>query len=502
VGNVAGTLAGGVELVISIMNLTLHKYIANEIWPTFLASLFVSIFIILATKMLSITELIVSRGVHLAQVIGMVVYLLPDIIAFALPAATLIAVVVAFLRLSADNEVVALQSSGVSLYQMLSPVVALSFFGLLIALMISVIAVPWGNRSFKNLVFQIAESKADLGIKEHVFCEPFDDVVFYVNSFSGRERVMKDVFVVDRRDRAITNTIIAEEGRVFFHPQEKIITLRFLKGTIFAVGKNLQSARTIGFKTYDLNIGLKDIMAALASRKKDPKEMSIGELRKQLKIKTEKEVKHNEMMIELLERFTIPLAVFFMGIIGAPLGAQMRARGRSEGIGVSLVVFLSYYICLAGMRSICETGFISPSIGMWFPALFLLFCCIYLLRLSARQRSLNILSGVFLIKDFLDSKIYVLKRKWKGLGELMPFRRSSRSAVVGEQLVLPLAMNVDDLKLIPGDTEKYVGNIRRHKFHRPDCKWAKKISQDNTYSFKSRDNAVKQGYIPCEVCEP
>jgi len=62
----------------------------------------------------------VGQGVHLGQVIGMVVYLLP--------AATLIAVVVAFLRLSADNEVVALQSSGVSLYQMLSPVVVLSFF--------------------------------------------------------------------------------------------------------------------------------------------------------------------------------------------------------------------------------------------------------------------------------------------------------------------------------------------------------------------------------------
>ena len=115
-------------MVLPIMNLTINKYIINEIWPTFLASLFVSVFIILATKMLSITELIVSQGVHLAQVIGMVVYLLPDIIAFALPAATLIAVVVAFLRLSGDNEVVALQSSGVSLYQMLSPVVVLSFF--------------------------------------------------------------------------------------------------------------------------------------------------------------------------------------------------------------------------------------------------------------------------------------------------------------------------------------------------------------------------------------
>jgi lipopolysaccharide export system permease protein len=484
------------------MNLTINKYIINEIWPTFLATLFVSIFIILTTKMLSITELIVSQGVDPVQVISMVVYLLPDIIAFALPAATLIAVVVAFLRLSADNEVVALQSSGVSLYQMLSPVIALSFFGLLLAFMISVIAVPWGNRSFKNLVFQIAESKADLGIKEHIFCEPFDDVVFYVNSFSGRDRLMKDVFVVDRRDRTVTNTIIAEEGRIILHPQEKIITLRFIRGTVFAVGKNLQSARTIGFKTYDLNIGLKDIMASIASRKKDPKEMSIGELRKKLKDNALEEVKHNEMMIELLERFTLPLAVFFMGIIGAPLGAQMRARGRSEGIGVSLIVFLSFYICLAGMRSLCETGFISPSIGMWIPDLFLLFCCLYLLRLSARQRSLNILNGPFFVKGFLDSGIYLLKTKWRALEEPRPYRSPSKADSVGEQLLLPLDINADDQKSMPDGREKYVGNVRRHRFHRQDCKWAKKISPDNIHSFDSRDDAVKQGYSPCEVCDP
>jgi hypothetical protein len=45
-GNVAGTLAGGVEPAIEIMKLTINKYIINGIWPTFLASLLVSIYLI------------------------------------------------------------------------------------------------------------------------------------------------------------------------------------------------------------------------------------------------------------------------------------------------------------------------------------------------------------------------------------------------------------------------------------------------------------------------
>ena len=391
------------------MKLTIYRYIFSEIWPTFLVSLFVSVFIILSMKILSITELIVDRGVSVLQVAGMIVYLLPDMIVFALPAASLIAVVVAFLRLSADSEVIALRSCGISLYQMLPPVIVFSFLSFIIAILMAVMAVPWGNRSFKDLVFKIAESKAELGIEEHVFCEPFDNVVFYVNSFSRRERVMKDVFVVDRRDRSLTNTIIAKEARIALFPEKRIITLHFLKGTIFVVDKDLQTSRTIGFNTYDLNIGLKDIMAALAARRKKPKELSLGELVGQLKAAPNGKIRHNEIMIELLERFSIPVAVFFMGIIGLPLGTQMRTRGRSAGVGISLVVFFSYYICLAGMRSICETGLLSPSIGMWVPPLFLFVFSVYLMRLSAKDRWFNIPD---IIKDYITSKLGGLRRGW------------------------------------------------------------------------------------------
>jgi lipopolysaccharide export system permease protein len=380
------------------MRLILNKYIFDEIWPTFLTGLIAFVFIIVATKLLSVTELIITRGVHIIQVVSMVVYLLPDIITFALPAATLLAVVIAFLRLSVDNEIIALKSSGISIYQMLPPVVVISIVGFLAAIAVSVIAMPWGNRSFKDLIFEIAESKADLGIKERIFCEPFDNVVFYVNSYSPRERVMKGVFVVDRRDKDITNTIVAKEARIFLDPRQRIISLHFLKGTIFVSKKNQQSDRTIGFNTYDLNIGLKDIMAALASRQKGPMEMSVSELIQQLKTVPAGEVRHNDLMTELLEKFSIPLAVFLMGIIGVPLGAQIRARGRSAGIGVSLFIFLIYYVFIAGVRSICETGSVSPAIGVWIPDLFLFVSCIYLLRRVANERPLNILPR-FLVKQ-------------------------------------------------------------------------------------------------------
>ncbi len=369
--------------------MTLYKYILNEIWPTFFVTLFVMVFIMMASQMLPMTELIITRGVRVTQVLGIVIFLLPDLVAFALPAVNLIAVVVAFLRLSTDSEIVALKSCGVSLYQMLPPVLGLSFLAFLFALVIGAFVAPWGNRSFKDLIFRIAESEANVGIKERVFSEPFDNVVFYVNRYSSREKLLKDVFVVDRREKGMTSTIVAEEARILLQPDERIITLRFLRGTIFLVEKDLKSARTIGFESYDLSISLKDIMAGLAARKKKPHELSVGELLKQLDEVPKGESRYNAIMRELVEKGSMPLAVFLMGVIGVPLGARLRARGRSAGIGLSLAVFSSYYLFLAGMRSICSSGILSPAIGVWIPVFFLLISCVYLLKRTAEERPIN-----------------------------------------------------------------------------------------------------------------
>lgn len=377
------------------MKITIYKYILNEIWPTFLACLFVSVFIIVATTMLSITDMIIDKGIPVSQVIKMIVYLVPDILAFALPAASLIAVVLAFLRLSADSEIIALRSCGISLYQMMPPVVLLSLTGLVISCLVGFIAIPWGNISFNNLIYQIAETKTELGIKERVFSEPFDNFVFYVNHYSEKEKEMKNVFVSDRRDPLITVTIIAERGKIFVHPKERIITLRFRNGTIFFVENDLKTGRTIKFTSYELNIDFKEIIAGLAKRKKNPKELSAAKLIRKLDTVPKGKEKYNEIMIVLMEKFTVPLAVLLMGFIGVPLGAQFKSRGRSLGVGVSLAVFAIYYLCVAGVRAISETGELPPAIGLWIPNLFLIVASIYLFRRVGKEQPINLMSGFF-----------------------------------------------------------------------------------------------------------
>lgn len=373
------------------MKITLYKYIFGEIWPTFFTSLFVFIFVVLAAKMLNISEWIVNQGVGIGQVAGMIFYLLPGMILFSLPAAALMAVFIGYLRLSNDNEILAMKSSGISIYQMLPPAIMVSFGAFLIAAFMGSVGAPWGNRSFKDEIFKVAQSRADLGIRERVFCEPFEDVTFYINSFSRSEKAMKDVFVVDRRDPSVSNTIVAKRGRILMHPTSRMFTVRFNDGTIFVTEREGKTVRTIRFSAYDLNVGLDDIIPVLSSRRKSPKEMYVPELLEGLRTTPRGEMRHNEILKELVEKASIPLAVLLMGIIGVPLGAQIRSGGRLVGIVVSLGVFFLFYMCLAAVRSLGETGALPPAYGGWVPVLFLVTSCFYLIRRAAREQSIALI---------------------------------------------------------------------------------------------------------------
>jgi lipopolysaccharide export system permease protein len=378
---------------------TIHKYIFSEIWPAFLASLAVFIFIVLAARMLQLLEWIITYGASPLDVGIIVLSLLPGAVLFALPATILMAVLVAYLRLSGDNEIVALKTSGFSFYQMVPPALFVSCIALFAALLISLGAAPWGTRTFKQFLFDLAYSKADIGIKERVFSEPFQGITFYINSFSPKDRQMEDIFLVDRRDPAMTNTITAKSGRILIHPKSRVVTVHFEDGSIFTTDKKLESARTVKFSTYKLTIDASDLMASASSRVKGRKEMGIREILQRLKRTPEAGTNNNEVAVELMERFSIPIAVFLMGLIGVPLGAQIKSGGRLVGVVVSLLIFLVYYLSLVGMRNIGETGKLSPFVAPWIPVLFLAAIGVFLMRRASRDESIHFLSRIVAVRE-------------------------------------------------------------------------------------------------------
>ena len=180
---------------------------------------------------------------------------------------------------------------------------------------------------------------------------------------------------------------MAKEVRILPDPESRTVTFVFLDGTYSHVDKGFSGGR---FGRLSLSIGMDKMMDSDTSGDKDPEEMSIRELTNLIEREEKGGQGYNTALVNLLEKFSIPLAVFLMGIIGVPLGAQLRSGGRTVGIVVGLIVFLLYYIFLAAVRNLCETGFVTPFVGIWAPDLFLLISCLYLWHRAIKERPIQI----------------------------------------------------------------------------------------------------------------
>lgn len=99
------------------------------------------VFVMLGTHFFRAFDLL-ARGVSPLFLGRMLLFLLPDVLRFALPLSLLVSCVLVFSRMSADNEVIALQAGGVSLWQIISPCLLISVVISLICLYLNMSAAP------------------------------------------------------------------------------------------------------------------------------------------------------------------------------------------------------------------------------------------------------------------------------------------------------------------------------------------------------------------------
>src|SRR3989441_8928651 len=176
----------------AVVGKIVHRYVFREIVVPFLFGLSVFTFILLIARLLKLIELVVTRGVPVLNILQLLSYIMPAFLEVTVPMAMLLAILVAFGRLSADSEMVALRSSGLSLYQLIAPVAMVALLATAATAALSVWARPWGNRALKTALFDLARTRASAGIKAQIFNDDFPGLVIYAEIRSEERRVGKE----------------------------------------------------------------------------------------------------------------------------------------------------------------------------------------------------------------------------------------------------------------------------------------------------------------------
>jgi lipopolysaccharide export system permease protein len=386
------------------INSIINRYLLKEMMLPFVINLVFFTFVFLMTKILDITNLIVNYKMSLGSVLLLLFYSLPFFLSFVIPMSVMMAVLLTFIRLSNDKEIVALKAGGVSVYGLIPAVLVFCAMGMVLSCFITIYGIPWGTVSMKELTYQIAASHVDAGLKERTFNDSFKDVMLYINKIDLKNKILRDVFIEDKRSQDIISTVMAPKGRMFAEPDKLIFHLKLYQGTINQVNLENKSAQSINFDSYDVNLDLKQSLMVSKGGPKDEEEMSFGELREYLKAYPQKNEQYYMVLMELHKKFSIPFACFALGILAVPLGIQTESTKQSTGLGLGMVFLLIYYILLSAGFVFGEAGVYPPIIGMWVPNIALGGLGLFFLVRSANDRSVRILSLInFFKKKFKPS---------------------------------------------------------------------------------------------------
>jgi len=391
------------------MKKTTYFYILKEIFPVFLIGLMTFTVILLMDKILKLIELIVTRGVSLSQILMLLLFISPSFLIFTLPMAFLMSTLLSFGRLSGDSEIIAFKASGISLYQLYFPVLLFSIGTYLLTTFLVIYGLPWGNRGFKATVFLLAQSKADIEIKERVFNDSFDGFVIYVDKVPIQGKKMEGILIYDERDKERLNTIFAREGLLVSNPKSQEVLLRLTNGDIHRFEPRTNTYQKMQFDTYDLRLEMASAFAALG-RKLREHEMSIDDIKGIIQKKKARGEDVIPQEVELHKRYAIPFSCLVFGLIGVPLGIQPRRSGRSYGFILSLLLLLAYYISLTGSEILAIRKTIPPFLSGWAPNILFGGFGVYLLIGTSRESPFRPLIWV-------TEAIEFIQRKWKGLFE-------------------------------------------------------------------------------------
>lgn len=178
-------------------------------------------------------------------------YNLPAILFYILPISFLVAIAMTFLRLSHDNELMALFSLGSNAQNLLYRFFLIGTLFSLILLMLSVVLMPQTKQQFKAFTQQKA-AQAEININPSKLGQKFGDLFVYVEKKEGKR--MKNI-VIYKKDANLSNQLfIAKEATLENNNSLVTLTLKEGSGYTFSADslKKIEYERMSVFKNLTL----------------------------------------------------------------------------------------------------------------------------------------------------------------------------------------------------------------------------------------------------------
>ena len=229
----------------------LSKYIVKEHIYPFIMALFVLLFVLLANFLLKSIDKFLGKGLDMF-LLGEFMFLnLAWILALAVPMAVLVATLMAFGRLSSDNEITAMRSSGTDFLQLLLPAIGFGAVVTLLMIVFNNFALPEMNHKARLLSSDLSRKRPDLQFDVGYFIDtlPENNILL-----GGRKNdtLFTNIIIFNKASDISQRTVTASEGTIEMLEDGALLNLT--DGVIHEVSSRDDEYRQIFFDHYQVII--------------------------------------------------------------------------------------------------------------------------------------------------------------------------------------------------------------------------------------------------------
>ena len=211
----------------------LSRYLLRQLAAPFVFALTALTSLMLLSQIAKKFGSLVGKGLPWTVIAEVFALSIPFIVAMTLPMAVLLAVLYAFSHLAADNEVTAMRASGISVYQLLRPVLAWGVFMALFNFTFVDQMLPRSNARLRNLLIDIGRKKPTFELREQVINEvPPSSYFLRANRIDANTGRLREVTIYDVGGDAARRIIYADSGLMAYAEGQTDLSLRLFDGSI------------------------------------------------------------------------------------------------------------------------------------------------------------------------------------------------------------------------------------------------------------------------------
>ena len=236
---------------------TLNKYLLKQSFVPFILSVAVITTVLFLQFLIRAIDRFLGKGLDAMTIFEYLYLNLAWIIALSVPMSLLISSVMTFGRMAQQNEITALKSAGVNIYNIIKPAI---WFGSLVAIglcLFNNFILPEMNYNARLLARDIYKKKPELSIEPGYFVDMIPQYTMIVKEMDGKN--FKDVKIFSKNNNSEQTTIYSREGTL--SSNGNTITISLIDGEIHEIDlSDYDYYRKIKFKTHQILISMDELM--------------------------------------------------------------------------------------------------------------------------------------------------------------------------------------------------------------------------------------------------